>query len=286
MNILKSLFIAIYPVILMLISGYAGYQIFTKGYDAIWLAAILTTLPMLLFFSRVMLLRDMPRTTKRFPLLSLIAFAGLILAVYTHVNLPAEAKQASFHAYYSAMVGYLCFVIYNYWYSSFSRDQNQHLEIGSKLTSFPLTDVDGNSVNSSIFSGAPAILLFFRGNWCPLCMAQIKEIAEKYRELAELGAKVALISPQPESHTSKLASKFDVPMQFFTDKENQAAKILGIEMKHGLPTGMQVLGYDSDTVLPTVIIIDEKGIILYADATDNYRVRPEPQAFIEVLQNR
>ncbi len=43
------------------------------------------------------------------------------------------------------------------------------------------------------------------------------------------------------------------------------------------------MGYDSDTVLPTVIITDEKGKIIFVDLTDNYRVRPEPETFLQII---
>jgi len=46
---------------------------------------------------------------------------------------------------------------------------------------------------------------------------------------------------------------------------------------------MQALGYDTDTVMPTIVITDKKGTILFADLTDNYRVRPEPETFFKVL---
>ncbi|MFO1228719.1 hypothetical protein [Roseateles sp.] len=36
------------------------------------------------------------------------------------------------------------------------------------------------------------------------------------------------------------------------------------------------MGYDSDTVMPTVVITAPGGRILWADETDNYRVLPEP----------
>ena len=62
-----------------------------------------------------------------------------------------------------------------------------------------------------------------------------------------------------------------------------AARQLGLDWQHGLPAGMQVLGYASETVLPTVVVIDAEGTILLADQTDNYRVRPEPGMFIDVL---
>jgi len=43
------------------------------------------------------------------------------------------------------------------------------------------------------------------------------------------------------------------------------------------------LGYDSDTVLPTAILTDQNGVILFTDQTDNYRVRPEPDTFLRVF---
>ena len=45
-----------------------------------------------------------------------------------------------------------------------------------------------------------------------------------------------------------------------------------------------MLGYDSDTVMPTVIITGKDGKIVWTHETDNYRVRPEPDTFLEVLR--
>ena len=71
---------------------------------------------------------------------------------------------------------------------------------------------------------------------------------------------------------------------FLTDEGNKAARILGIESENGIPLGMQMLGYDSETVLPTVIITDENGRVIWTHETDNYRVRPEPDVFLKVLR--
>ena len=94
---------------------------------------------------------------------------------------------------------------------------------------------------------------------------------------------VFLVSPQPETHTKSLAKKFNVNYHFMVDERNQAASLLGIDAKHGTPKGMEVLGYDSDTVLPTAILTDQNGNILFTDQTDNYRVRPEPDTFLRVF---
>ncbi len=47
---------------------------------------------------------------------------------------------------------------------------------------------------------------------------------------------------------------------------------------------MSVFGYDSATVFPTVIVLDAKGVVRWIDQTDNYRVRPEPDTFVPLLQ--
>jgi peroxiredoxin len=80
-----------------------------------------------------------------------------------------------------------------------------------------------------------------------------------------------------------LARKFDAPFDFLTDEGNKAARALGIDHPNGLPMGMQVLGYDSETVMPTVIITDKGGRVLWAHETDNYRVRPDPDVYLAVL---
>jgi hypothetical protein len=58
---------------------------------------------------------------------------------------------------------------------------------------------------------------------------------------------------------------------------------LGIFSKNGIPFGFQVMKYESDTVMPTVVITNSKGEIIFADLTNNYRVRPEPETFLRVL---
>ena len=49
--------------------------------------------------------------------------------------------------------------------------------------------------------------------------------------------------------------------------------------------GFGLLGYESDTVFPTVLVLDALGVIRWVDQTDNYRVRPEPDTFLPVLRS-
>jgi peroxiredoxin len=279
MNKLRSFFIGAWPMLAMCIAIYGIYQLTTGGMNHIWLGAVLTTLPIMLFISRILMFKDIARTAPHFPLITIIAIVGITIAFYGFIRIDPE----NVIGIALAISGFVSYLLYNFWYSSFGVRNHQTLQKGKTLANFSAIDTLGNQVFSKSFYGAPAIFIFFRGNWCPLCMAQIKEMAEKYREISKTGTKVILIAPQPEKNTQALANKFDVPFVFLTDVDNKAAQILGIALPNGLPMGMEMFGYDKETVLPTVIITNAGGKIIYCDATENYRVRPEPEEFIKVL---
>lgn len=282
MNKIKSLFIGMFPMLAMGIAGYGIYQLLTNGLNLIWLGAVMTTLPIMIFIGRVMIFKDMARTSNHFPVLTVIAILGLGLAMFGFLQSAYSSKAEAL----LALVGFFSFILYNFWYSSLGRTENKLLTSGTQLPKFSVTNNNGEVVSSESFIGNPAIYMFFRGNWCPLCMAQIKELVKKYQEISKTGAKVILISPQPVKNNQILAKKFNVPFLFLTDINNKAAKVLNIEMNNGLPVGMEVLGYSKDTVLPTVIITNSLGKIVYSDDTNNYRIRPEPEEFIKVLENQ
>ncbi len=277
---LKALYISSYITFLMVASGYSIWQMIV-GPTLAWLGALLTILPAALFFARAYVIGDVARTTARMPGLVAVAAIGLLISGASYVATSGATPAAPI----VAAAGLITLLTYSYWYSSLPRPPNTILRVGQSLPAFDLETEAGDVVQSSVFLGKPLLMLFYRGNWCPLCMAQIREVAAQYRELHERGVEVALVSPQPHRHTRRLAAKFEVPFRFLVDPGNRAAKRLGIFAKDGLPFGLQALGYASDTVWPTVVITNARGEILFADLTDNYRVRPEPSTFVEVLND-
>ena len=144
-------------------------------------------------------------------------------------------------------------------------------------------DLDGNMVRSSEMLGAPAVFLFYRGNWCPICMAQIDELVARQADMQELGIVTCLISPQPEAASRQLAERHNVDFRFLVDRGNKAAELLEIAVKSGIPLGMPG-DYPPDTVMPTMFVTTAGGTIVFSDQTDNYRVRPEPDIFLAILR--
>ncbi len=277
-NMLKSVFVSLYMMAGVAITVIAGQSFWMTGDYLTWGGVLLVTVPFLVILSWLMVFQNIARTSARFPILMVLGTTGVVLASWGYT------RGGSPEAPLLAIAAWIGFMLYSYWYSSLDRQPGRQLEIGSALPNFDLKDIAGETVSSSSFSDKPTIWIFYRGNWCPLCMAQIKELVTQYKQLQSQGVRIALISPQPHKHTVALAKRFDAPFDFLTDEGSRAAHALGIYHPNGLPMGLQALGYDSDTVLPTVIITDKDGRILWAHETDNYRVRPEPDVYLAVLR--
>ena len=279
---LRSIFIGLYPVFLFLVTFYAGMMLYDKaGGSLAWWGVFLTTAPFLMFLLRISIFKDVARTGRRLPVIQGLAVVGFFLAFFSVLVI----GDLDLLALTLAATGLVLFVIYNFWYSELEPRQSPALQKGARLPGFTLEDTVGGTVSAEDLSAGPTFLLFYRGNWCPVCMAQVSEIVGYYEKLQELGVTVALISPQPPHKTAKLAAKHGLGITFLIDQGNQAANALGIEVKNGLPLGLSLFGYSKETVMPTTILVGTEGQILHAEISENYRVRPHPKRLIGILKD-
>ena len=269
---IKSIFISAYLTLVSLGLVYAAFRLHAHPWGLDGWAVVLALLPPLAFFAWLFLF-----PVARTPSLVKSPFVAALLAVAMLVVSRSPDPLA-----WALVVGVGCggWAMYQLWYSHFGRTPSPQLTVGQALPGIRLQQTDGTWVQIQDLSG-PLLLMFYRGNWCPLCMAQIREVAQQYQALAQRGVKTLLISNQPQDHTAGLAKRMQVPFHFLSDPGNQVARQLGIEAVGGTPAGLQVLGYDSDTAMPTVIMTDEHHTVIFCDQTDNYRVRPEPDVFLQ-----
>lgn len=281
MNFIKSLFIFVSPIALFLIAFQALLNIYHSSVSIIYLGVLVSALPLLLFLSYILLFKKIARTNLHLPWVSVPSFVGYCMVLFVFIK--NSDIQMINSMVYSLSAFFITF-LYVYWYSNNGRNNLDSLSNSNPLPEFNVYDSSGNNISSKEFIGKKSLILFFRGNWCPLCMAQIDEIVALYKKFEESQINVIFISPQSEKNTEALAKKYNLSFKFYRDNNNQAAKQLGIIHKFGLPMGFQTLGYDSDSVYPTIIASDEKGVIIYNDQTTNYRVRPEPQELLAIFQ--
>lgn len=274
----KSWFILpAFGVLILMLVGSLVMATITSDTTA-WLGAALATLGLPIIFAQLTFWPS-PRTSDNLPLLLLVTAVGLMIAGWEQFIEGTSGWGPTLVAAAAASI----FLLYVFWYSRFGRFDSMSLMVGSKLPELTLIDLDGKPFDSSSLAGSPAVVLFYRGNWCPLCMAQIHEIAERYRDMAAMGIRVLLVSPQSDERSRELAARFDVPMTFLVDEGSKVAEQLGIAVKNGVPLGIPG-NYKPESVLPTVVVTNGNGTILFSDQTDNYRVRPEPDMFLAILR--
>ncbi len=275
-NLLKSIFISVFPVFALYIVLQYGWNVIQDGISIQSIGMILAALPIVVFFAGLFL-KPVARTKTYLHVYTVFIGIGLVISFF-------GGDFDTLHK--SSILGVILIVgwlLYLMWYSVFNKRDTTILKVGQKLPNVTLENIQKKSVSITDFFGNSTIYLFYRGNWCPLCMAQIKEIVDQYKTLEERGVNTVFISPQPHTFSEQLSKKHGLQFQFLTDVNNRTAKQLGILSKNGIPFGFQALGYDSDTVLPTVVITDREGVIQFVDLTDNYRVRPEPEFFMKYI---
>ncbi|MGI9236524.1 MAG: peroxiredoxin family protein [Woeseiaceae bacterium] len=159
----------------------------------------------------------------------------------------------------------------------------EQLRPGRPLPDFHAVDEQGDPVRSTALHGSPTVILFVRGNWCPFCSAQVKDLTRYYKDIIDLGAKLILLTPKPLETTRRVASFFEVEFDFWLDDSLAITEKLGLVQKTGVP-GDYEKEYGQDTVWPTAVVIDAAGIIRYTELSKQISDRPDPELLLRELK--
>jgi len=159
---------------------------------------------------------------------------------------------------------------------------------GSPMPDGELLDVHGAPTTlAQIRAGRPAVVVFYRGAWCPYCNLALRDYqAELVPALAERGVELIAVSPQKPDGSLTMAESNKLTFSVVSDPGNQLASALGIltEPTPGAVAAQAKLGFDlveqnadgTRTVpLPTTVVVDPEGVISWIDVQPNYAVRSE-----------
>jgi len=155
---------------------------------------------------------------------------------------------------------------------------------GQPLPQFQAVDENGDRLSSSDLAGAPAILLFVRGSWCPFCSKQVADLTKVYKEITDAGAKLILLTPKPLETTRRVAEIFGVEFDFWLDESLEIAQQLGIVLEAGVPDE-QRKEYGEDTVWPTSLVVDADGVIRFTEISRFLVDRPNPEKLLQIVRN-
>ena len=151
MNLLKSLFVSVYMMAAMIVLAFAVRSLMVSGDAFAWGGVILVYAPFIMLLTWIMIFRNVARTSARFPIVIGLAVAGVAAAAW------GGFREGSVVAPVLALTGFIAFLVYDFWYSSFGRVHSSRLGIGQMLPAFEVRDTAGAVISSTSLAGKPTV---------------------------------------------------------------------------------------------------------------------------------
>ncbi|HEX4286723.1 MAG TPA: peroxiredoxin-like family protein [Terracidiphilus sp.] len=163
------------------------------------------------------------------------------------------------------------------------------LPVGAKAPEFSLKDSNNQTVCSAdLLSIGPLILNFFRGRWCSYCVTELEAWRDLYGRVREHGALMVAIGPQIQRQSDFMVGQHGLPFPVLTDTNNLVAEKFGLvytvpeyHRAYYLSILVNIPFVNGEKSwrlpLPATYVVGKDGIILYAEAHADFRVRPEPE---------
>jgi peroxiredoxin len=157
---------------------------------------------------------------------------------------------------------------------------------GSTIPNVMVKTTDGSPVSlPALLMQKPAVIVFYRGGWCPYCSRQLAELKDIEQELVAEGYQILAISPEtPEKlQSQKLETEFAA--ELISDSDLNAIRAFGIGFY--VPDDTRKLHRDRMQVeltvdqneravmpAPAIFITDTSGKILFNYVNPDFRTRP------------
>jgi len=157
--------------------------------------------------------------------------------------------------------------------------------LGSKMPDVPLRTHDGKATTlAAQVGGQPAILVFYRGGWCPYCNLQLSELRLIEDEAKALGYQMIAISPDRPEELSKSLDAADLSYTLLSDSQADALRAFGIGFRVDDATAAKYKEYGIDLEaasganhralpVPSVYIVDGEGTLQFGYSHPDYTVR-------------
>lgn len=159
-----------------------------------------------------------------------------------------------------------------------------------------LLDVHGAPATlATARAGRPAVVVFYRGAWCPYCSLTLRTYQEQLvPALAERGVQLIAVSPQKPDGSLSAQEAGQLTFSVLSDPGNQLATALGILTRPSddarqaqAALGLDVSAVNADGTaglpMPTTVLVDAEGVIRWIDVHPDYTTRTEPQQVLDAL---
>jgi peroxiredoxin len=171
------------------------------------------------------------------------------------------------------------------------------LEEGDPIPDVVLrSDTDQELPLRKLVSVKPAVLIFYRGGWCPFCTRHLAELAAIEKDLLAAGVQLLAISMDQPSKLRQVPNRDQLGYRLLSDQDATAAKAFGIAFqvddatvkryKDSFNIDLEAASGRTHHTLPhpAVYIVDTSGVIHFAHVNPDYKVRLEPAKILDAAR--
>ncbi len=166
---------------------------------------------------------------------------------------------------------------------------------GDFLPPFSLLDVEGGEITrETLLSDGAAVLIFFRFAGCPACNIALPYYQRNlWPALERAGIPLVAISPQVPDRLIDIKKRHGLDFAVASDPDNTLARRLGITYQANAASrsGGEGRGWIGEIVgtgtwelpQPAVLLIDQDGVVAFADISPDWLVRTEAIEVVRAL---
>jgi len=169
------------------------------------------------------------------------------------------------------------------------------LKVGAQAPAFELPDATGKKVSlASVLKEGAAVLVWYRGGWCPYCNIQLHEYQKHLEAFKKAGGTLIAISPQSPDQSLSTAEKQGLAFTVLSDSGNAVARQFGVvyklpkEVSEAFKGKLDLEKYNGDSSeelpLAVVYVVGRSGKIVYAFVDEDYRKRANIEEIVTALE--
>lgn len=153
--------------------------------------------------------------------------------------------------------------------------------VGDRVLDFVALDDAERPFGLASLAGRPFLLKFFRGHWCPYCVAELRRWQELRPELdAHDVAIVAICADRPDE-IRRGRAKHGLDAIFVSDPQLAVTDLYRLRNPRNFAPRPGVI---IPLPIPTTILVDAAGIVRWIDQATDYMVRSDPSRVREAIR--
>ena len=170
------------------------------------------------------------------------------------------------------------------------------LRVGDRIPDFALPSADGRMVRSDgLLAEGPLVISFFRGDWCPYCVAELEALGAALPEIRAAGGRLVALTPDTVGIPARTARRLGLNYDVLCDVDFGVGAAFGIVFRvpEEVVAVFRSFGLDFPArhgtegwmlPIPATFVVDRAGIVRAAHVDPDFTRRMDPDEVVAALR--